>query len=139
MVPHAPRAETVYRCCEAYSTFNQCANAVATEVKPSSVLHATGQDKSNSAASDLLDAQALETQRQQAERQATQTTPVRVNAPHTPPPNVTNNVPLAPSGKHKGKYARTPTSPYFTAVDPTAAPKKKSTAKAVLAGTTSAQ
>jgi hypothetical protein len=132
-------AETVYRCGEAYSTSNQCANAVATEVKPSSILHTTGQDKNNAAASDLRDAQTLEKQRRQAEHQAAQTAPVRVSTPQTLPPIATNNEPLAPNGKHKGKHARKPTSPYFTAVNPNAAPKKKSTAKAVPAGATSSQ
>ena len=122
-------AETVYRCGEAYSTSSQCANATATEVKPSSVLHTTGQ--ATNATSDLREAQALEKQRLQAERQAIQTAPVRVSTPHTPPPIVTNNEPLAPNGKRQGKHARKPNSPYFTAVDPNAAPKKKSTAKAV--------
>jgi hypothetical protein len=122
-------AETVYRCGEAYSTSSQCANATATEVKPSSVLHTTGQ--TNNATSDLREAQVLEKQRRQAERQAIQTAPERVSAPHTPPPIATNNEALAPNGKRQGKHARKPNSPYFTAVDPTAAPKKKSTAKAV--------
>jgi hypothetical protein len=122
-------ADTVYRCGEAYSTSSQCANATATEVKPSSVLHTTGQ--TNNATSDLRDAQALEKQRLHAERQAVQTAPVRISTPHTPPPMLTSNEPLAPNGKRQGKHARKPNSPYFTAVDPTAAPKKKSTAKAV--------
>ena len=124
-------ADTVYRCGEAYSTSSQCGNTVATEVKPSSVLHATGQDKSITATSDLRDAQALERQRLQAERQAAQTAPVRISAPHTPPPIATHNESLAANGKRQGKHARKPASPYFTAVDPNAAPKKKSTAKAV--------
>jgi hypothetical protein len=122
-------ADTVYRCGEAYSTSSQCANATATEVKPSTVLHTTGQ--TNNATSDLRDAQALEKQRLHAERQAVQTAPVRISTPHTPPPIVTSNEPLAPNGKRQGKHARKPNSPYFTAVDPNAAPKKKSTAKAV--------
>ena len=124
-------ADTVYHCGEAYSTSSQCGNTAATEVKPSSVLHATGQDKSNTATSDLRDAQALERQRLQAERQAAQTAPVRVSAPNTPQPIPTNNESLAPNGKRQGKHARKPASPYFTAVDPNAAHKKKSTAKAV--------
>ena len=130
-------ADTVYRCGEAYSTSSQCANATATEVKPSSVLHTTGQ--TNNATSDLRDAQALEKQRLHAERQAVQTAPVRISTPHTPPPIVTSNEPLAPNGKRQGKHARKPNSPYFTAVDPNAAPKKKSTAKAVPARPASSQ
>jgi len=122
-------ADTVYRCGEAYSTLNQCANATATEVKPASILQTTGQ--TSHATSDLRDAQALEKQRLQAERQAAQTAPVRVGAPHIPPPIATSNPPLAPNGKHQGKHARKPNNPYFTAVDPNAALKKKSTAKAV--------
>jgi hypothetical protein len=122
-------ADTVYRCGEAYSTSSQCANATATEVKPSSVLHTTGQ--TNNATSDLREAQALEKQRLHAERQAVQTAPVRINTPHTPPPMLTSNEHLVPNGKRQGKHARKANTPYFTAVDLTAAPKKKSTAKAV--------
>jgi len=124
-------ADTVYRCGEAYSTSSQCGNTAATEVKPSSVLHATGQDKSNTTTSDLRDAQALERQRLQAERQAVQTAPVRFSTSNAQPASLANNEPLPNSGKHKGKHARKPPSPYFTAVDPNATPKKKSTAKAV--------
>jgi hypothetical protein len=122
-------ADTVYRCGEAYSTSNQCANATATEVKPASILQTTGQ--TSHATSDLRDAQALEKQRLQAERQAVQTAPVRINALPTPPPIATSNPPLAPNGRHQGKHVRKPASPYFTAVDPNAAHKKKSTGKAV--------
>jgi hypothetical protein len=112
-------ADTVYRCGDAYSTSSQCANGAATEVKPSSVLQTAGPDKGNATTRDLRDAQALEKQRLQAERQAAS----------PPPSNVTHNEPLANRGnrKHAGK----PNSPYFTAVDPNAAPKKKSTVKAV--------
>ncbi len=133
-------ADTVYRCGEAYSTSNQCANGVATEVKPSSVLQTAGPDKANTATRDLRDAQALEKQRLQAERQTTQAAAIRLNAPSAPstaplPSSATQNEPGASKGnrreKGKGKHARKPNNPYFTAVDPTAAPKKKGTAKAV--------
>jgi hypothetical protein len=127
-------ADKVYRCGKAYSTSSQCANGAATEVKPSSVLQTAGPDKANAATRDLRDAQALEKQRLQAERQAAQAAPIRLGAPGAqaaspPPSNVTHNEPLASRGnrKHAGK----PNSPYFTAVDPNAAPKKKSTVKAV--------
>jgi hypothetical protein len=133
-------ADTVYRCGEAYSTSSQCTNGAATEVKPSSVLQTTGSDRGNTAMRDLRDAQALEKQRLQAERQAAQAAPIRLGAPNAqaaspPPSNVTHNEPLASRGnrKHAGK----PNSPYFTAVDPNAAPKKKSTAKAVPASSAS--
>ena len=133
-------ADTMYRCGEAYSTSSQCANGAATEVKPSSVLQTAGPDKANAATRDLRDAQALEKQRLQAERQAAQAAPIRLGAPSAqaaspPPSNVTHNEPLASRGnrKHAGK----PNSPYFTAVDPNAAPKKKSTAKAVPASSAS--
>jgi hypothetical protein len=139
-------ADTVYRCGEAYSTSSQCANGVATEVNPSSALHTTGPDKGNVATHDLRDAQVLEKQRLQAEQQANQAAPIRLSTPSepsaTPNPNrVTHNEQNANKGnrreKGKGKHARKPNSPYFTAVDPTAAPKKKNTAKAVPATSTS--
>ena len=138
-------ADTVYRCGEAYSTSSQCANATATEVKPSTVLHTTGQ--TNNATSDLRDAQALEKQRLQAERPSAQAAPIRLSTPNTlsatpPPASGSHNEQLTPKGKHKGQHARKLQSPYFTAVDPSAnqaKPKKKSTAKAVPAGATSSQ
>jgi hypothetical protein len=131
-------ADTVYRCGEAYSTSSQCANGVATEVKPSSALHSTGPNNGNVATRDLRDAQVLEKQRLQAEQQANQAAPIRLSTPSAPsatpnPSSVTHNEPSAINGHRggKGKNARKPNSAYFTAVDPTAAPKKKSTAKAV--------
>ena len=140
LLSHSTFADTVYRCGEAYSTSNQCANGVATEVKPSSALQTAEPDNGNVATRDLRDAQALEKQRLQAEQQANQAAPIRLSTPSAPPatphPNsVTHNEPSANKGfrreKGKGKNARKPNSAYFTAVDPTAAPKKKNTAKAV--------
>jgi hypothetical protein len=126
----------VYRCGEAYSNSSQCANGAATEVKPNSVLHTSGPDKANAATRDLRDAQALEKQRLQAEQQAAQAAPIVLSSPSAPSnnpssSNVTQTEPITKQGKRRGKQARKPSSPYFTAVDPTAAPKKKSTAKAV--------
>ena len=128
-------ADTVYRCGEAYSTSSQCANAAATEVKPSSVLHTTGQDKSNTATHELREAQSLEKQRVQSERQAAQSAPIRLNTPPLAPASSVNHESLTSAPKRHGKHSRQPNSPYFTAVDPTA-PKKKSTAKAVPANGT---
>jgi hypothetical protein len=130
-------ADTVYRCGDAYSASNQCPHAMATEVKPSSGLHANGQDKSNTATHDLRDTQALEKQRLQAQRQAVQPAPVRIGMPHAPPASLANNEPLPSNSKRQGKHTRQPASPYFTAVDPNAAAKKKSTAKAVPAASAS--
>jgi hypothetical protein len=135
-------ADTVYRCGEAYSTSSQCAHDAATEVKPSSVLHTTAPVKSSTAPIDLREAQALEKQRLQAERQAAQSAPIRLSTPNASPSIVTSHEPLAQSGKHKGKHARKPQSPYFTAVDPSAKnakPKKKSTANAVPADSASSR
>ena len=136
LLSHATLADTVYRCGEAYSSSSQCSSGAATEVKPNSVLQTAGQDKANAATRDLRDAQALEKQRLQAEQQAAQAAPIRLSAPSAPSTNpsssnVTQTEPITKQGKRKGKQARKPSSPYFTAVDPTAAPKKKSTAKAV--------
>ena len=129
-------ADAVYRCGEAYSTSSQCGNTIAREVHPSSVLHATGQADTTR---DLREAQALEKQRLQAERQSAQVTPVRLSTPSAAPPpgSVIHNEPVTNPGKHRGKHARKANSPYFTAVDPNAAPKKKSTAKAVPANSAS--
>jgi hypothetical protein len=131
------QADTIYRCGEAYSTSNQCGNVAATEVKPSSVLHTTGQDKNNLATQDLREAQALEKQRLQAERQAAQSAPMRLSTPSPVPTSVASNEPPTNTPKRYGKHTRKTNSPYFTAVDPKAASQKKSTAKAVPATPTS--
>ena len=136
LLSHATLADTVYRCGEAYSSSSQCTNGAATEIKPSSVLQTEGSDKSHAATRDLRDAQALEKQRLQTEQQAAQAAPIRLSTPSVPSTNpsfsnVTQTAPISKQDKRKGKQARKPSSPYFTAVDPSAAPKKKSTAKAV--------
>jgi len=141
LLPHTLLADMVYRCGESYSTSNRCGVAAATEVKPTSVLHTTEHANPNR---DLREAEALEKQRLQAEQQATQAAPIRLSTPSAPsvkPPssNVTHNEPIANTGKRKGKHARKPNSAYFTAVDPTAPPKKKSTAKAVPSNSASGQ
>jgi hypothetical protein len=132
-------ADTVYRCGEAYSTSSHCANGVAAEVKPSSVLQTAEPDKGKAATRDLRDAQALEKQRLQAEQQVTQA-PIRLSSPSAvsatqPTSTVIHNEPSTSKSnrreKGKGKHAHNPNTPYFTAVDPSSAPKKKSTAKAV--------
>ncbi len=134
LLSHASFADTVYRCGEAYSSSSQCPNATAIEVKPSAVLHTSGPDPSNVATRDLRDAQALEKQRLQAEQQAVQAAPIRLNPPSglsaKPSPDNASQ-PESIARKRKGKHAKKANNPYFTAVDPTAAPKKKSTAKAV--------
>ncbi len=128
----ATKADTVYRCAEAYSTSSQCANGAATEVRPTSALHTTGSDAGHTATRDLRDAQALEKQRLQAERQATSAAPARLTPMATTASTPSAGVlPDYPPSKRKGKHIRNPNSPYFTAVDPNAAPKKRSTAKAV--------
>jgi len=125
-------ADTVYRCGEAYSTSNQCIQEAATEVKPSSVLHTSGPVKSSTTSIDLRDAQALEKQRLQTERQAAQSAPISLSTTNAPKSVITSHELIAQSDKHKGKHARKTQSPYFTAVDPSAKkakPKKKSTSK----------
>jgi len=139
LTSHTTSADTVYRCGEAYSSSSQCASGTAKEVKPSAVLQTTEADNASAATRDLRDAQALEKQRLQAEQQATQAAPIRLSTHSAPstaprPRSVTHNEPSASKGNRReiGK----PNNPYFTALDPTAAPKKKSTAKAVPATST---
>jgi hypothetical protein len=126
-------ADTVYRCGESYSTSSQCGNSVATEVKPTSRL-ATGASTSTSA-HDLRDAQALEKQRLQGQRQAAQPVPIQINPPLVQTPVAASHESAAHSGKRQ--HPHRPASPYFTAVDPQAKQKKKSTAKAVPANAAS--
>lgn len=123
-------ADTAYRCGDAYSPHTQCANGPATPIQPKSELHGAGQDKAN-ASSDLREAQALEKQRVQAERQAAEAAPVRFSTPLAPPASVTINTTQPQHGKRKSKRTGKTPSPYFTAVDPKAAAQKKSTANAV--------
>jgi hypothetical protein len=123
-------ADTVYRCGEAYSTSSQCGNTAATEVKPASVL-STGL-LTNTNTHDLRDAQALEKQRLQAQRQTVQTAPVPINAPLTQAPMAVSHESVTTNRQHN----RRPASPYFTAIDPNhAKQKKKGTIKAVPAAT----
>jgi hypothetical protein len=84
----------------------------------------------------LREAQSLEKQRLQAERQAAQSAPIRLNTPPPPLASTTSNEPLTNGKKRHGKQIHKSSSPYFTAVDPKAEPKKKSTAKAVPAAST---
>ena len=134
--PTRAQADTIYRCGEAYSTSNQCGHTQAIEVKPGSVLRSPEQGKHNTAAQDLRDAQALEKQRLQAERQAAQSAPTRLSTPSAAPANSPNEAP-ANNTKRYGHHGRHLQSPYFTAVDPKATSQKKSTAKAVPATSTS--
>jgi len=138
VLSHTVSADTVYRCGESYSTSSQCANGTVSEVRPSSALHTPSQDKDNGSTltRDLRDAQTLEKQRLLVERKAAQAAPLRFSTPSAPtsspsPSSLSPNEPLNRQGKRKGKLARQPSSPYFTAVDPSGPPKKKSTAKAV--------
>ena len=142
LLSHTALADPVYRCGEAYSTSSQCANGAATEVKPSTELHITGPDKANAAMRDLRDAQALEKKRLQAEQHTAQSAQIQLSTPSATSANsssssVTQNEPIANKSMRKGKHARKPNSPYFTAVDPKAKPKKKSTAKTVPASSVS--
>jgi hypothetical protein len=91
---------------------------------------------------DLRDAQALEKKRLQAEQHTAQSAQIQLSAPRATSANsssssVTQNEPIANKSMRKGKHARKPNSPYFTAVDPKAKPKKKSTAKTVPASSVS--
>lgn len=125
------QADTIYRCGEAYSTSSQCDNAVASEVKPAPGLRSTGPNPNAALSSNVRDAQALEKQRLQLERQATFSAPIRLNTPAFAPASTANTEPMVPHAKRHGPYGKKLQSPYFTAVAPSAAPQKKSTAKAV--------
>jgi len=130
LISHHARADTAYRCGDSYSPHAQCANGPAAPLAPTSELRNAGQDKAN-ASSDLRQAQALEKQRRQAERQAAETAPVRFSAPLAQPASATHHAPQPQSSKRQAKRTGQAPSPYFTAVDPNAAAQKKSTAKAV--------
>ncbi len=122
------QAETVYRCGDAYSAYPQCASGTAVEVKPHATWPGKHTDKTNTAAQELRQAQALEKQRLQAERQATHTAPMQLAAPDMPPSSASPSEVTTQTHPH---HRRKPAGPYFTAVDPSTAHKKKSTAKAV--------
>lgn len=128
---NAALADTAYRCGNEYSPNFQCANGSATTIQTATELRITGQDKANPR-SDLREALALEKQRLQGEHQAAQTAPVLISTPRSQPTSVTPSDLLPQKGKRKRKHGINKASPYFTAVDPTASPKKKSTSKAVL-------
>jgi hypothetical protein len=127
---HPALADTAYRCGNTYSASSQCNHGEAIAVRPANALSATGQGKNNASA-DLREAQALEKQRLQAERQAAHTAAVRITAPHAPPASDTPPAPVPQHGEPKSLHSKKRPSPYFTAVDPHAGPKKKGTAKAL--------
>ena len=129
--PNPALADTAYRCGNEYSPHFQCANGSATPIQTTTELRITGQDKANHS-SDLREALALEKQRLQAEHQAVQTAPVLVSVPSPQPTSVSPSELLPQKGKRKRKNGIKKPNLYFTAVDPTALPKKKSTSKAVL-------
>lgn len=127
LAPALAVADTAYRCGDAYGPFAQCANGPATPVKPTAELRTTGPTPANTAAHDLREAQALEKQRLHAEQQAAQQA---LSAPIQAAPIRLNTVEnTAKPAARKSKRARKAQSPYFTAVDPSAHPKKKSTAQ----------
>lgn len=149
LAPTRAWADTAYRCGDAYGPSAQCANGPAAPVKPTAELRTTGPDKTNAATHDLRDAQALEQHRLKAEQQAAQQTlmqpiqaaPVQLNTAKAgnTPLKANNTESTGKPTARKGKHARKAQSPYFTAVDPTATPKKKSTAKAVPSSSASGQ
>lgn len=122
-------ADTAYRCGNEYSPHVQCANGAATPTQTITELRITGQDKANPN-SELREAQALEKQRLQAERQAAQTAAVLVSTPSSRSTSVTQSDLPPQNGKRKKHGIKKP-NPYFTAVDPTALPKKKGSSKAL--------
>ncbi len=115
LAPALAVADTAYRCGDAYGPSAQCANGPATPVKPTAELRTTGPTPANTAAHDLREAQALEKQRLLAEQRAAQQALLQPVA----------NTPV-PLNAVKAGNAKKTASPYFTAVDPTAHPKKKS-------------
>jgi hypothetical protein len=145
LTPTRAWADTAYRCGDAYGPSAQCTNGPAAPVKPTAELRTTGPDKTDAAAHDLhnlRNAQALEQQAaQQALMQPIQAAPVQLNTAKAGNTSLKANN-IESTGKppaRKGKHARKAQSPYFTAVDPTATPKKKSTAKAVPSSSSSGQ
>ena len=120
-------ADTVYRCGDSYSPLASCAHGVATEVDFAHERTPNAMAARSAAASDLQEAQNLEKQRRQAERLSNLTVPLRITPPVAPATAASQ--PVMPPYRHT--YARRPVNPYFTAVDPTSRPAKKSTANAV--------
>jgi len=129
---HMALAETVYRCGDEYSPTAQCTQGHPAAVQTNSELRHSAADKTQSVAThDQQEAEALEKKRLLAQSQAVQNAPVRFSA-SDPLANLNLNTKAERTPvKHKGKHARKPQSPYFTAVDPNVPPKKKSNAKAL--------
>ncbi len=127
-------ADPVYRCGEAYSNSSHCAAGTATAIHLSTVRQTQETNHANAATRDLRDAQALEKQRRQVERQATQAASIQLITPSTQSlPSHSDSVHLTESNTkkahHNSGHGHTPNGPYFTAVDPTAVAKKKSSSK----------
>ena len=123
-------AETVYRCGDQYSTSAICADARSAEIKTHTDTHASSRDTASPAARDLREAEALEKSRIRSERQATQSVPARMmdTRQNLQPSNADE---IATTVRPRGLRNRRLQSPYFTAKDPNAEPKKKGNAKAL--------
>ena len=124
-------ADTVYRCGKTYSASAQCDHGPASELKPLATPHVTTVEKGNTPTDELIEAQALEKRRLQSESQAIQSAPARVSVPSAPIGTVAHDPHLPQKPNDKKKRTKKTQSPYFTAVAPSATPKKKSTAQAV--------
>jgi hypothetical protein len=107
-----------------------CTKGHPAEIRPHAELRTSGYDSVSATTRDLREAEALEKTRIRSEKQVMQSTSVR-------PIDMHQNLPMgnadepATNPRRAGRHTRKLQSPYFTAKDPNAPPKKKGNAKAL--------
>jgi len=131
LLPHARlHAEAIYRCGDEYSSSAICADGRSAEIRTHVEPLIGSKDKTSSPAHDLREAEALEKTRLRSESRALQHAPAPMS--YTQQNNSTGTAETPVTGvRHGGRQTRRLQSPYFTAKDPNALPKKKGSTKAL--------
>jgi hypothetical protein len=127
------RTETIFRCGDNYSPSALCADGRSAVIQTPTETHVTLHDKTSTATRDQREADALEKARLSAEHRAMQNASAQIMG--TYPNNAVSHTDVpAADVRQNGRYARRLHSPYFTAKDPNAPPKKKSSVKTLPPG-----
>ena len=123
-----PHAQTIYRCGDEYSTSAICAGGRSALISTPSESHTPAHDKTSSVTQDLREAEALEKIRLRSESRVVQNAPAQMMSTFQNTPAGSTDASAADI-RHSNRYTRRLQSPYFTAKDPNAPPKKKGIAK----------
>ena len=131
LLPHARlHAEPIYRCGNEYSSSAICADERSAEIRTHAEPLIGSKDKTSSQAHDLREAEALEKTRLRSESRALQHAPAPISYTQQNNATITTEATVT-DVRHGGRHTRRLQSPYFTAKDPNALPKKKGSTKAL--------